>query len=129
MSDQEILRWRKSSIITNRNLNTGLQCFIYMGGRLRLAFCLFKTLFFVNLSKFGCRFLCAQKRIPTSKTSCITLCIFISNACHPWIFLGFLHNFVTNVSSEYGQPSQETTSICVNISRVFKLSIMVTLFE
>ena len=33
---------------------------------------LVKTLFFVNLSKFGRRFLCTQKRLMISKTPCIT---------------------------------------------------------
>ena len=54
-----------------------MQWFICIGGSLRLALCLLiiglvKILFFVNLSKFGCRFLCAQKRLPISKTPCIT---------------------------------------------------------
>ena len=33
---------------------------------------LVKTLFFVNLSKFGHQFSCAQKQLPISKTPCIT---------------------------------------------------------
>ena len=49
-----------------------------MGGSLWLGLCLLiqglvKTLFFVNLSKFGCQFLHAQKWLPISKMPCITL--------------------------------------------------------
>ena len=35
---------------------------------------LVKTLFYVTLSKFGRQFSCAQKRLPISKTPCITPC-------------------------------------------------------
>ena len=48
-----------------------------MGESLWLGLCLLiqglvKTLFFVNLSKFGCQFLHAQKWLPISKMPCFT---------------------------------------------------------
>ena len=69
-----------------------------------------------------------EKKYNWKKTfipSNITVCIFISNGCCPCIFSDLLHSCEVNVaSSEYGQSSQETTSLCL-----IKLSIMVTFFE
>ena len=116
MSNQEILKWRKSSIITNANLSTGLQCFIYMGGSLRLAFCLFKTLFFVNLSKFGCRFLCAQKRLPTSKTPCITLCLPPENIRKGFTIFWCFHGVEKGcIGNEWVKASNGNTRILCKI--------------
>ena len=55
-----------------------MQCFICMGGSLWLALCLLikGSLCFVNLSKFGRRFSCAQKLLLISKTPCLFITSF-----------------------------------------------------
>ena len=64
-----------------------MQCFICMGGNLWLDLCLLIKGFFINLSKFGRQFLCAQKRLLISKTPCITpltsLKFFWEGGCDP----------------------------------------------
>ena len=49
---------------------------------------LVKTLFFLNLSKFGRQFLCTKKWLPISKMSCITPGTYICNHeynVHSWL--------------------------------------------
>ena len=86
------LKWKQSSIITtNTNDNTSLQCFICMGGNLWLDLCLLIKGFFVNFSKFGCRFLGAQKWLPISKTPCMLLFNFHLSIFDYLCFCIFLH--------------------------------------
>lgn len=65
---------------------------------------------------------------PISRNA-VTVRMFILNGCRPGIFLDLLHNYEVNITSEYGQSSQEITSLCENPICLVKSSIMVTFFE
>lgn len=62
---------------------------------------------------------------PISRNA-VTVRMFILNGCRPGIFLDLLHNYEVNITSEYGQSSQEITSLCENPICLVKSSIMVT---
>ena len=107
MSNQET---KMKEVINNNNkykLKYWFPMLYIHRGSLWLALCLFirglvKILFYVNLSEFGCLFLCTQKRVPISKTPCVI----------PWIVHEIYASFDCN-------PLLDVWALFLDISKAF----------